>query len=98
MVNEPTEDIFSDTDLLEILEQWTNQEGTDVNGAASDVWLLKAANYAELVDVTEAGSTRKLGSMHTNALKMAKEFGALSAASVQLETARPRTREIVRPT
>jgi adenine-specific DNA methylase len=42
--------------------------------AASAIWSSKAASYASLVNVSESGSSRSMGSLIDNALKMAKEF------------------------
>lgn len=42
--------------------------------ASADIWLAKAAQYAELVDTSEAGSTRPLSSLHKNALAMHQYF------------------------
>lgn len=50
----------------------------DLNATARDVWLEKAAGYAELVDVTEGGSSRKMGDLHEQALNMVKYFTALT--------------------
>jgi hypothetical protein len=38
--------------------------------AAAAAWRRKAAKYAELTDVAESGSSRKLGDLHKNALAM----------------------------
>jgi len=47
-----------------------------IKGAASDLWMALAAKYAKLVDVAESGSSRKLGDLHQNALRMAAAFDA----------------------
>lgn len=47
--------------------------------AASAIWSAKAAGYADLVNVSESGSSRSMGQLIDNALKMAKEYAARSA-------------------
>jgi len=39
--------------------------------AAADIWEAKAGSYSTAVDVTESGSSRKLGTLFENAMKMA---------------------------
>jgi hypothetical protein len=46
----------------------------NLNVVARDVWTEKAAAYADLVDVTEGGSTRKMGDLHEQALNMVGFF------------------------
>lgn len=41
---------------------------------AYKIWMEKAAAAAELVDVTEGGSSRKMGDIHEQALAMAKVY------------------------
>lgn len=42
-----------------------------IEAASASIWRMKAASAAELVDVSEAGSTRKFSDLHKNALTMA---------------------------
>lgn len=42
---------------------------------AGQIWLEKAASYAQLVNVSESGSSRSMSDLHKNALAMAKGFG-----------------------
>ncbi len=51
-----------------------------VNAAASAVWYQKAAIFANLVDVSESGSTRKLSDLRKNAMEMAAHFGSADGA------------------
>jgi Cdc6-like AAA superfamily ATPase len=63
-----------------------------IEGAAALVWREKAAAYAEAVDMSESGSTRKFSDLHKNALAMAGEFGSLtvqSSASGVVQIERP---------
>lgn len=69
------EHTLSDDKLKVLLEANKNPDGSyNVNAAARDVWLQKAAGYAELVDVTEGSSSRKLSSLYSQALAMAARF------------------------
>lgn len=45
-------------------------------GLAREIWTEKAARYAELVNVSESGSSRNLSDLHKNALAMAGYFEA----------------------
>lgn len=71
--------------------------GEAPDAIASDLWRQKAASYAELVDVSESGSTRKLSDLRKNALEMAGYYDNLVQASIIAVSSRPRTRAIVRP-
>lgn len=54
---------------------------TDLYLAASAIWTAKAARYASLVNVSESGSSRSLGSLIDNANKMAAAYKARSEAT-----------------
>ena len=45
-----------------------------VNRAAAAIWTAKASGWAHLVDTTESGSSRRLGSLIDNAKKMAEMY------------------------
>lgn len=47
-----------------------------LNSAAAQVWRLKAGQYASLVDVSESGSSRKLGDLRKNAAEMSAMYAA----------------------
>lgn len=66
--NEPDDDTYSD----EVLAALIDAHG--FAGAASAVWRDKAAATADMVNVTESGSSRSLGDISANALKMAAYF------------------------
>jgi pectin methylesterase-like acyl-CoA thioesterase len=51
-----------------------------LNGAAARVWYLKAGSYANLVDVSESGSSRKLSDLHKNATEMGNLYAGLALA------------------
>lgn len=46
-----------------------------MNAAASRVWSIKAGRYSRLVDVSESGSSRKLGDLYKNAIAMSRAYG-----------------------
>lgn len=91
-------DMFSDVDLLDVLTTYTDGDGaTNLNLSAAEVWEMKAAKYVELVDITEAGSSRKNGDLSTRALAMAKLYRGRNDEDVAIMASRPMTRAIVRP-
>lgn len=93
------DEMFTDTELLEFLNGATSTTGvTSVNLAVADIWRAKAGKYASLADVTEAGSSRKLGDLYKHALEMAAAFQGKYDAELSVGVAaRPMTRPIVRP-
>jgi hypothetical protein len=88
-VNEPdAEAPYTD----EFIEQIIDDEG-DVDMAAAAVWRYKASTFAEMVDISEAGSSRKNSQLMKNALDMAQFYGSKDAEEL---AERPITRPIVR--
>lgn len=49
----------------------------DLNTVAAEVWQEKAAKYADLVDTSEGGSSRKMGDLHEQALNMVAHFRSI---------------------
>jgi len=80
MVAEPDDTTYTDEMLGAIIDGY-GEGAAPLASSAQDVWLQKAASYAELVNISEGGSSRANGQLHTNALTMAKLYGA------QVETA-----------
>jgi hypothetical protein len=81
MINEPTSDNYTDMLLLAYLES----NNFDLNATASQVWGEKASGYVDLVDVTEAGASRKLSQLWERATKQQTHYagqvgGAVGAA------------------
>jgi hypothetical protein len=72
--------------------------GTSSAEIASVIWREKAASYADLVDVSESGSSRKLSDLRKGALEQAAYYDSITQQSLSLLAGRPRTRPIVRPT
>lgn len=71
LANEPaTDSSYTDAELQAKLD---NRLG-DVNLAAADVWREKAAQYADMVDVTEGNSRRSWSKAYEQALSMAREM------------------------
>lgn len=69
----------------------------DENGvmrASAVIWRRKAAAYADMVNVSEAGSSHALGELQDKALKMAQEFESSEASGGM--TNRPRVKKIER--
>lgn len=46
----------------------------DADQVAYDIWTEKAARFAQFVDVSEGGSSRKMGDLYEQALSMASVF------------------------
>ena len=88
-ISEPDTTTYSDVDLSNKIDA---AQG-DVDQVASDIWTDKASMYAELVDTSEAGSSRKNSQLMKQALDMANFYG--SRNDTQLVTG-PTTRPIVR--
>lgn len=65
-----------------------------VDEAAAVVWQEKASLYSELVDISEAGSSRKNSQLMANALEMARYYA--STDDQQLIQTRPTTSPIRR--
>lgn len=61
---------YENTDLDFYLDE---AEG-DINLAAAAIWREKASNYAELVDIQEAGSSRKNSVLYDHAVKQAEWY------------------------
>lgn len=55
-----------------------------VNAASAAIWRQKAASYAHLVDVSEAGASHKFSDLHRNALAMAKQYEASAMTSGEI--------------
>lgn len=82
---------WTDARLGEILDA----RDEDVQSSAGHVWTVKASTYAGMVDVSESGSSRKLGDLHRQAMAMAALFAG-SSGEADLSR-RPRISDIVRP-
>jgi len=70
--------MFTNAQLTQVLFD----NGADVDRATYAAWLLKAANYADLVDVSEGNATRAMSDLHDHALKMAKTYATAGSSLV----------------
>lgn len=84
LIGEPTAEVYTDEDLGARLD---TAEG-DENKAAYGVWTEKAAAAAELVDISEGGSSRKMGDIYEQALDMARFFGGQVSGGVEPDAPR----------
>ena len=83
-VRENTAESEADHFEDDYIEALVDSQG--VNGASATIWRKKAASYAELVDVEEAGSSHKFSQLHKNALEMVARFEELPDDGVILDT------------
>jgi hypothetical protein len=91
MINQPDNVApYTDEELSKVIDA-----STSLNDAASTVWRAKAAQVAHLVDISEGGSSRKMGDVYEQFLQMSKTYGDKDATTVAT-TRGPRTREITR--
>jgi hypothetical protein len=92
--NEPDDGVFTD----EYIEGLIDSIGVDA--ASAKVWERKASAYAELVDVSEAGSSRKQSDLHKNALAMEAHYRGLAtnAPTGPVSLGHAKTHQIVRST
>lgn len=92
LVDEPTTDTYNDQALRDLIASY----GDNVDIAAAEIWEEKAAKFARMVNVKEGPSSRDLGDLYTNAIKMAAFFasgGADSGSSANVARTRPAVRE-----
>lgn len=84
----------------EFLNDTIDEKGS-VNHAAAYLWDMKASAAAGMVDVSESGSSRKLGDLYKNAVAMANLYSARANPPVvvpPVTVRRSATRRITRPT
>lgn len=84
---------YSDSDLDLLIT-----EAASLNGAAAVIWGEKASTYAELVDITEAGSSRKNSDLFKNARTQYEYYTGLPGGVTILPAGSyTTTRRTVRP-
>lgn len=71
MIAEPTDDPYTDEMLGNLIDSYGDEAPLPLASAANTVWLQKAAEYLELVNISEGGSSRANGELYDRALKMA---------------------------
>src|SRR5690554_4319407 len=84
MTGESDTDMSSYTDTE--LDQMLTNLGGDLNLAASRIWGEKASQYADLVNTTEAGSSRSNSDLFTHAKAQQDYFNSLSDNGVVATT------------
>jgi hypothetical protein len=92
MTGEDDNTKYSLTDL----EIFINEANGDLNLAASRIWAEKAADYADLVNQSEAGSSRSLSDLYKHAADQRDHFLTVATTTatpaVTYSTTRPITR------
>lgn len=73
--------MFTDAEIQQFLDSNPSQER-----AAYDGWLVKAARYANLVDVTEGNASRKMSDLHAHALDMVAQYRRASEGPTEGRT------------
>lgn len=77
---------YADVDLAALL----SKRNGDTAAVAYDVWSYKASDAANLVDQSEAGSSRSFGALYKQCLEMAKFWGEQSPEVLAQNRAEPR--------
>ena len=73
--------LFSDEEILDFLDQFT-----DIERAAYEGWRVKAARLSNLVDTTEGNIQRKFSQLADNANDMIKVYSRASGGSTEGRT------------
>lgn len=71
LTGEPTEDTYTEEDLETRIDA-----AVSMDHAALGIWVEKAAAWAALADISEGGSSRSMGALQANAIKMVAIFQA----------------------
>lgn len=79
LIAERSSEVYTDEDLDTRLATADD----DPNKVAYEIWTEKAAAAAELVDISEGGSSRKMGDVYEQALSMARHFGGQVSGGVE---------------
>jgi hypothetical protein len=79
---------FTDQQILDLLDR-----NSTMNAAIHEGWQIKAARYADLVDMAEGTTKRNFGDLHEQALKMVAAYSEDGGGA----GARTRIHRIVRP-
>jgi hypothetical protein len=89
--SDPDTTAYTDTEL----EQMLDEHNSDLNLAASRIWGEKASTYADLVNTTEAGSSRANSDLFAHAKQQQDYFNSISDSGV-VTTTSSTTRRITR--
>lgn len=96
MVAEMDDTTYTDEMLGAIIDGY-GEGAAPLASSAQAVWLQKAAGYADLVNISEGGSSRANGQLQTNALTMARLYGSqVDAAEGSGSAGRTRIARLVR--
>lgn len=79
MTGEVDSATYSSTDL----DNYINEAGS-LEGAAALIWSEKASEYADLVNISEAGSSRSLSDLFEHAKAQQDYFESVGSANVAL--------------
>jgi hypothetical protein len=97
------DDVRRNTNISEDDDKWpfaviaAYVDAIGVAGATAKLWEQKAAAYADLVDVSEAGAQERLGQLHDHALAQAELWGTkYTTETTGSAVPRARTSAIVR--
>lgn len=71
--DEPDETRYPNTTVSTIIDS------SSILRASASIWRWKAAEYAKMVDVAEAGSSHALSDLYDNAMRMVEHFESLAA-------------------
>lgn len=94
MTGEVGSKTYTETDLDEFL----TLAGDDINLAASAIWREKASRYADMVNMSEAGSSRSNSDLFAHAKQQEESFAAASSGGTGASGGGwSTTRRIVRP-
>lgn len=91
--NEFTQDPWTDEDINALVDTLGSTDS-----AAAEIWRKKAAKYADLVNVSEAGASRALGDLHAKALAQAAHYEAISGEEVAEGSVGPAEVSVIRRT
>lgn len=98
MINEPTDvNGWTDPVLLAAAEAFFVDDVYNLRALSASLWEEKAAKVADLVKVSESGSTREMQQVFDHYMKMAARFGTAPSEEVVSATTYPRSTRIVRP-
>lgn len=92
MTGEVGSKTYTDTDL----DLFLSEAGGDFNAAAALIWGEKASAYADLVNISEAGSSRSNSDLFKHAKEQQVYFDSISGGGVAAVETGSTTRRIVR--
>jgi hypothetical protein len=92
MTGEVDLSVYTNTDL----DLFLQDAGGDLNVAAALIWGEKASSYADLVNISEAGSSRNNSDLFKHAKEQQAYFSGLGGVEVDASVTPSTTRRIVR--